>query len=63
VLSDSDLANMDIAGINKHLQNRFGDNRSNIKVNSGKTVPFFIVFNRLPPDLDEYTVEVAGSSS
>ena len=63
VLSDSDLANMDMAAINKHLQNRFGDNRSNIKINSGKTVPFFVVFNRLPADLDEYTVEVAGSSS
>jgi pilus assembly protein FimV len=63
VLSDSDLANMDMAAINKHLQNRFGDNRSNIRINSGKTVPFFVVFNRLPPDLDEYTVEVAGSSS
>jgi len=63
VLSDSDLANMDMAAIDKHLQNRFGDNRSNIRINSGKTVPFFVVFNRLPPDLDEYTVEVAGSSS
>jgi predicted Zn finger-like uncharacterized protein len=63
VLSDSDLQNMDMASINRHLQNRFGDNRSNIKVSSGKTVPFFIVFNKLPPDLDEYTVEVAGSSS
>jgi predicted Zn finger-like uncharacterized protein len=63
VLSDSDLANMDMAAIDKHLQNRFGDNRSNIRVNSGKTVPFFVVFNRLPADLDEYTVEVAGSSS
>ena len=63
VLSDSDLANMDMAAIDKHLQNRFGDNRSNLRINSGKTVPFFIVFNRLPPDLDEYTVEVAGSSS
>ena len=63
VLSDSDLANMDMAAINKHLQNRFGENRSNIRINSGKTVPFFVVFNRLPSDLDEYTVEVAGSSS
>jgi len=63
VLSDSDLANMDMTVINKHLQNRFGDNRSNIRVSSGKTLPFFIVFNSLPPDLDEYTVEVAGSSS
>jgi pilus assembly protein FimV len=63
VLSDSDLENMDMADINKHLQNRFGDNRSNIRVSTGKTLPFFIVFNKLPPDLDEYTVEVAGSSS
>jgi predicted Zn finger-like uncharacterized protein len=63
VLSDSDLENMDMADIDKHLQNRFGDNRSNIRVSTGKTLPFFIVFNKLPPNLDEYTVEVAGSSS
>jgi hypothetical protein len=63
ILSDSDLARMNITAINKRLQNRFGDNRSNIKVKAGKTIPFLIVFHKLPANLDEYTVEVAGSSS
>jgi hypothetical protein len=63
VLTESDLAKMNITVINKRLQNRFGDKRSNIKVKAGKTIPFLIVFNKLPANLDEYTVEVSGSSS
>jgi hypothetical protein len=63
MLSDADLQRMNMSAINKRLQNRFGDNRSNIKVKTGKTIPFFIIFNKLPANLDEYTVEVAGSSS
>ena len=63
VLTDSDLAQMNISLINKRLQNRFGDKRSNIKVKAGKTIPFLIVFQKLPANLDEYTVEVSGSSS
>jgi predicted Zn finger-like uncharacterized protein len=62
-LSDSDLARLDMPAINKRLQNRFGDNRSNIKVKTGKTIPFLIIFGKLPDNLDEYTVEVSGSSS
>jgi predicted Zn finger-like uncharacterized protein len=62
-LSDSDLARLDIPAINKRLQNRFGDNRSNIKVKTDKTIPFLIIFGKLPDNLDEYTVEVSGSSS
>jgi predicted Zn finger-like uncharacterized protein len=63
VLTDSDLTQLDITAINKRLQNRFGDNRSNIKVKTGKTLPFLIVFGKLPANLDEYTVEVSESSS
>ena len=63
MLSDSDLARLDMAAINKRLQNRFGDNRSNIEVKTGKTLPFLLVFSKLPANLDEYTVEVSGSSS
>jgi predicted Zn finger-like uncharacterized protein len=63
MLSDSDLARLDMAAINKRLQNRFGDNRSNIKVKTGKTLPFLLVFSKLPANMDEYTVEVSGSSS
>lgn len=62
VLSESDLTQMNIAAINKRLQNRFGDNRSNLKLKTGNVLPFMIVFDKLPGNLDEYTVEVAGSS-
>jgi len=63
VLTDSDLSQLEITAINKRLQNRFGDNRSNFKVKTGKTLPFLSVFHKLPANLDEYTVEVSGSSS
>jgi hypothetical protein len=62
VISDSELAQMDIAAINARLQNSFGDKRSNVKIQTGNEITFMIVFDKLPENLDEYTVEVAGSS-
>ena len=62
VLSDSELTGMKIAAINKRLHNRFGDKKSNLKVKTGKAIPFMIVFDKLPQNLDEYTIEVDGSS-
>ena len=62
LLSDSELTGMKIAAINKRLHNRFGDKKSNLKVKTGKTIAFMIVFDNLPQNLDEYTVEVDGSS-
>ena len=61
-LSNSELASLDMAAINKKLSFRSGDKRSNFKVSTGKKVPFMIVFDKLPNNLDEYTVEVAGST-
>ena len=62
VIPESELANMGIADINKRMKNKFGDKRSNLKIKKGKMVPFMIVFDKLPNNLDEYTVEVASSS-
>ena len=62
VMSDSELTRMDIATINKRMKNKFGNKRSNLKIKTGKIVPFMIVFDKLPRNLDEYTVEVASSS-
>lgn len=61
-LTNSDLTAMDMAAINKKLRTRTGQKQSNIKVKTGKRVPFMIVFDKLPGNLDEYTVEVEGSS-
>ena len=62
VISDSELTKMDISAINKRMENKFGAERSNLKIKAGKAVPFMIVFDKLPKNLDEYTVEVASSS-
>jgi hypothetical protein len=62
VIPDSDLTRMDIAAINKRMKNKYGKKRSNLKIKQGKLVPFMIVFDKLPNNLDEYTVEVASSS-
>ena len=61
VLSDDVLSAIDQAGIDQKLQNRFGQERKNLDVKKGATVPFMIVFSNLPKDPDEYTVEVADS--
>jgi predicted Zn finger-like uncharacterized protein len=61
ILSELELLNMDLDAINNRLSNRFGDNKSNIKVKEGSIIPFMIVFADLPENLDEFTIEVAGS--
>jgi hypothetical protein len=62
MLSSSALTAMKITAINGKLRNRSGDKKSNFKVKTGQRVPFMIVFDKLPRNLDEYTVEVEGSS-
>jgi predicted Zn finger-like uncharacterized protein len=62
LLSENELASLDMIAINKKLQNRFGIRKSNVKVKTGRAVPFMIVFDKVPGNLDEYSVEVAGST-
>ena len=61
VLSDQDLLNLDFDIIEDRLSNRFGDNRSNVRVGKGETLPFMIVFPGLSENLEEFTVEVERS--
>ena len=62
VLSDIELSNMEIAAIKKRLSNRLGDNKSNMQVKPGQELPFMIVFANLPDNLEEFAIEVAGST-
>lgn len=61
VVSDLDLAGMDLLTIEKRLTNRLGEKQSNVKVAPGKAVPFMVVFADLPDDLEEFTVEPMSS--
>jgi len=61
-LSDIELSNLELAAIKKRLLNRLGDNKSNIRVKPGQELPFMIVFDNLPADLEEFAIEAEGSA-
>ncbi|MDY6989362.1 MAG: DUF3426 domain-containing protein [Thermodesulfobacteriota bacterium] len=62
ILSKAELQTMDRLSVKKRLNNRFGDNKSNLKVSPGKALPFMIVFFDIPQDLGEFSVEVVDSA-
>ncbi|HEA68573.1 MAG TPA: DUF3426 domain-containing protein [Desulfobacterales bacterium] len=57
ILSKQDLSNLELNVIKKRLTNK-----TVVNVEPGKVLPFMLVFNNLPGDLDEFTVEVKESS-
>jgi hypothetical protein len=61
LLTNRELVTLAPDIINKRLNRQFGEKKSNLKVKTGKVVPFMVVFSKLPPNPDEYTVEVASS--
>ncbi len=63
VLSDIELSNIELEAIKKRLSNRVGDNNSNMQIKPGGELPFMIIFSNLPDDLEEFSIEVAGSTS
>ena len=62
MLTQKQLTAFSQAAIDKHLKARAGQKQMNLKVREGKEVPFMIVFTRVPDNLDEFTVQVAGSA-
>jgi hypothetical protein len=63
VMSDLELANLEWDKIKTRLSNRLGDNRSNVKIEPGKSISFMVVFSGLPEDLEEFTIEIVSSTS
>ncbi len=61
-LADEEIARLSMADIGKRLSIRAGKNGINTKIKPGQHVPFIIVFEKLPDNLDEFTVEVVTSS-
>ena len=53
---------MALEEINKAMKNRLGKDKKNINVAPGATVPFMIVFENLPENLAEFSVEAVSSS-
>ncbi|MBW2609856.1 MAG: zinc-ribbon domain-containing protein [Deltaproteobacteria bacterium] len=65
IFSEKQLKEMPMEEINKQLKFRFGKDKINFNVKPGATVPFMIVFDKLPKDPDrmrEFEVEPISSS-
>lgn len=60
-LPEEALKQLPYSKIEEGMNNQFGDSLSNLNVAPGKSIPFAIVFKGLPPNLAEFTVEVADS--
>jgi hypothetical protein len=62
VLSSQELSSLDLIAINERLKSSTGTNNMNVGIQPGRSVPFMAVFSNLPAGLEEYSVEVAGST-
>lgn len=63
ILTKTELEDLPVAEINKKLLLQSGINQSNVKISPAKMVPFMVVFENLPGDLGEFSVEVEGSAA
>jgi predicted Zn finger-like uncharacterized protein len=64
LISDINLVNLGADELKKRLNNRFGNNRMNSRVEPGKALPFMVVFSTLPEaQLEEFTIEVDTSTT
>ena len=60
--SEEELKTLPLERIDQALENKRGKNDSNVSVPSGGSVPFMIVFEGLPPDVSEFSVEAVSST-
>jgi predicted Zn finger-like uncharacterized protein len=59
---DGEIEIAPLEEIDKAMKNRYGVGRSNLNVASEGSVPFTLVFENLPENLSEFTVEAVSSS-
>jgi len=61
--SENELKDLYLDQINQSLANRTGKGNINVNVKPQASVPFMIVFEELPENLSEFTVEAVSSAS
>ena len=62
IFTDNELKDLPMDQINQGLRNRAGKGSSNLNIKPQASVPFMIVFEELPENLSEFTVEPVSSS-
>lgn len=62
-IKDEILKKLGFKEIREVMNNELGENLVNLNISAGKAVPFTIVFNNVPQNIKEFTVEVVDSKS
>ncbi|MCF8061643.1 MAG: zinc-ribbon domain-containing protein [Deltaproteobacteria bacterium] len=62
IFSQDELVGEPMASLEKGMGRRAGDEQQNAAIVPGGRVPFMVVFQDLPGDISEFTVEAVGSS-
>ncbi|MGD2127227.1 MAG: DUF3426 domain-containing protein [Desulfobacteraceae bacterium] len=60
--AEKQIKEMSLEQINQTSRNRFGKGRMNVNIRPQGTIPFMIIFDNLPDNLSEFTVEAVSSS-
>ena len=60
--TEKEIKDMTLQQINKGLKNRLGKGKTNVNIKPDSMVPFMIIFEKLPDNLSEFTVEGVSSS-
>jgi len=60
-MKDSNLKNLSFKEIRDIMSNELGENLVNLNIATGKGIPFTIVFNNVPQNIKEFSVEVVES--
>jgi len=62
IFTEEEIKTLPLEEIKKAMNNRDGMARKNFNLSSGATIPFMIVFDNLPDNLSEFSVEAVSSS-
>jgi len=60
-ISDNDLRKLPFSKMEEIMGNQFGESLANLNVTPKQSIPFTIVFRKLPKTLSEFVVEVADT--
>jgi predicted Zn finger-like uncharacterized protein len=60
-LLEKEIRVKSIAELNETQKNRLGHEKTNVNIPSGGSIPFMIVFDKLPENMAEFTVEALSS--
>lgn len=62
IISEDDLRTLPIKEIYSRLNIKGGQDGRNLNIESGREIPFMLVFDKLPEGMSEYRVDPVGSS-